>query len=250
MLDEGPGIDPAERERVFERFFRGEASRGGAPGTGLGLSVVEALAERWGGSVELASRPEGGTRAERGAAAGDRPANRALTRSLTTLYPGGASLESMRIRTAAVVAALAIFGLGAAVGIGLAANSISGDSVGLSAEPLSAGEALAPTTREDRADEARAASAARERAAGAERRARRAGAGRPATADRHRHRAHRDRAHRGRRRRGRRRRRSGSRARARPLGRRLGLSDDSDSSGSGSDDSGSDDNSGHGGDDD
>ena len=64
VLDEGPGIDPAERERVFERFFRGEAARGGAAGTGLGLSVVEALAERWGGAVRLTSRPEGGTRAE------------------------------------------------------------------------------------------------------------------------------------------------------------------------------------------
>jgi signal transduction histidine kinase len=64
VLDEGPGIDPGEQERVFERFFRGEAARGGAPGTGLGLSVVEALAERWGGSVSLTTRPEGGTRAE------------------------------------------------------------------------------------------------------------------------------------------------------------------------------------------
>ena len=64
VLDEGPGIDAGERERVFERFYRGEASRGGAPGTGLGLSVVEALARRWGGSVRLSQRPEGGTRAE------------------------------------------------------------------------------------------------------------------------------------------------------------------------------------------
>jgi two-component system, OmpR family, sensor kinase len=64
VLDRGPGIEPAERERVFERFYRGEASRGGAPGTGLGLSVVEALAGRWGGTVRLAGRPEGGTRAE------------------------------------------------------------------------------------------------------------------------------------------------------------------------------------------
>ena len=64
MLDEGPGIDPGEREQVFERFFRGAASRGGAPGTGLGLPVVEALAARWGGSVELVDRPEGGTRAQ------------------------------------------------------------------------------------------------------------------------------------------------------------------------------------------
>jgi signal transduction histidine kinase len=64
VLDEGPGIEPGERERVFERFYRGEAGRGGAPGTGLGLSVVEALAERWGGTVRLADRPEGGTCAE------------------------------------------------------------------------------------------------------------------------------------------------------------------------------------------
>jgi two-component system OmpR family sensor kinase len=64
VLDEGPGIDPEERQRAFERFYRGRASRGGAPGTGLGLSVVEALAERWDGSVRLEERPEGGTRAE------------------------------------------------------------------------------------------------------------------------------------------------------------------------------------------
>ena len=64
VLDEGPGIDPGEREQVFERFFRGEAARGGAPGTGLGLPLVEALAARWGGSVELVDRPEGGTRAQ------------------------------------------------------------------------------------------------------------------------------------------------------------------------------------------
>jgi signal transduction histidine kinase len=64
VLDEGPGIEPDERERAFERFYRGSASRGGAPGTGLGLSVVEALARRWGGSVRLEDRAGGGTRAE------------------------------------------------------------------------------------------------------------------------------------------------------------------------------------------
>jgi signal transduction histidine kinase len=63
VLDQGPGISPDERERVFERFFRGESSRD-ADGTGLGLSVVQALAERWGGSVRLLDRPEGGTRCE------------------------------------------------------------------------------------------------------------------------------------------------------------------------------------------
>ena len=64
VLDEGPGVSPAESERVFERFYRGAASRGGTAGTGLGLSVVESLARRWDGSVKLEERREGGTRAE------------------------------------------------------------------------------------------------------------------------------------------------------------------------------------------
>ena len=53
-------------------------------------------------------------------------------------------------------AALGVAGLAAAVGIGLAANTISGDSVGLSAQPLRAGEALAPpAARSSDADRAR-----------------------------------------------------------------------------------------------
>ena len=64
VLDEGPGLEPDEDERVFQRFYRGSASRGGASGTGLGLAVVESLAARWGGEVTLANRPEGGARAE------------------------------------------------------------------------------------------------------------------------------------------------------------------------------------------
>ena len=68
----------------------------------------------------------------------------------------------MRPRTAAIGLALAIFGLGAAVGIGFAANSISGDTVGLSAAPLSAGDGLAPAaSRDDSADAARERRAAR-----------------------------------------------------------------------------------------
>jgi two-component system, OmpR family, sensor kinase len=64
VLDEGPGLDPDESDRVFQRFYRGSASRGGASGTGLGLAVVESLAARWGGEVALTNRPEGGARAE------------------------------------------------------------------------------------------------------------------------------------------------------------------------------------------
>jgi hypothetical protein len=72
----------------------------------------------------------------------------------------------------------------AAVGIGLLANSISGDNVGLSAEPLSAGETLAPRAEDRSADRARQRAArerARERAA-ARRRAQREAANPPADA--------------------------------------------------------------------
>ena len=58
----------------------------------------------------------------------------------------------MTFRKFATGAALAIAGLMAAVGIGLLANSISGDNVGLGAEPLSAGETLAPASAK-KADE-------------------------------------------------------------------------------------------------
>jgi signal transduction histidine kinase len=64
VLDEGPGVDADESDRVFQRFYRGSASAGGAPGTGLGLAVVESLAARWGGEVTITNRPEGGARAE------------------------------------------------------------------------------------------------------------------------------------------------------------------------------------------
>jgi signal transduction histidine kinase len=63
VLDEGPGIDPAERDAVFERFHRGRAGRQGPPGTGLGLAIARELSRRWGGDVRLEPREEGGSRA-------------------------------------------------------------------------------------------------------------------------------------------------------------------------------------------
>jgi signal transduction histidine kinase len=53
VRDGGPGIDPAEAARVFDRFFRGSAGRSAPGGTGLGLAIVRDLAARWGGGVEL-----------------------------------------------------------------------------------------------------------------------------------------------------------------------------------------------------
>jgi signal transduction histidine kinase len=49
VADDGPGIDPAVRDRLFERFVRGAGDRGGS--TGLGLAIVKAVTEAHGGTV-------------------------------------------------------------------------------------------------------------------------------------------------------------------------------------------------------
>jgi signal transduction histidine kinase len=61
VLDRGPGIDEADAERLFERFYRGDAQGDGA-GSGLGLAIVRALARRWGGDAGIENRPQGGAR--------------------------------------------------------------------------------------------------------------------------------------------------------------------------------------------
>ncbi len=58
--DTGPGIAPADRERVFDRFYRRAAAQEG--GTGLGLAIVKAIAERHGAQVDLGEAPAGGLR--------------------------------------------------------------------------------------------------------------------------------------------------------------------------------------------
>ncbi|KQZ31202.1 ATP-binding protein [Caulobacter sp. Root1472] len=62
--DNGPGIVPAELDRVFEPFFRSEPSRNRETGgIGLGLAVVRSVARAHGGDATLHNRPEGGLRA-------------------------------------------------------------------------------------------------------------------------------------------------------------------------------------------
>ena len=63
VVDEGPGIPPAEQEKLFERFFRGSAaSATGAPGTGLGLAIARALVAGHGGRLPVQSEPGRGSR--------------------------------------------------------------------------------------------------------------------------------------------------------------------------------------------
>ncbi len=60
VIDNGPGISPAERLRVFDRFYRGEHAATHEPdGSGLGLSIVQAIAERHQAKVSLHT-PESG----------------------------------------------------------------------------------------------------------------------------------------------------------------------------------------------
>ena len=63
VADEGPGLEPGDQDKVFERFWRADGSRdrnGG--GSGLGLAIVKRIAAAHGGSVSVRSEPgEGAT---------------------------------------------------------------------------------------------------------------------------------------------------------------------------------------------
>jgi two-component system, OmpR family, sensor kinase len=57
VADDGPGIAPAERTRVFDRFYRGAGTQ--PPGSGLGLAIVKTIADAHGAAVQLAEGPGG-----------------------------------------------------------------------------------------------------------------------------------------------------------------------------------------------
>jgi len=61
VADTGSGIPVAERERVFDRFYRGATSGGlsGQTGSGLGLSIVRRIADAHGATVTLGDAPDG-----------------------------------------------------------------------------------------------------------------------------------------------------------------------------------------------
>jgi two-component system, OmpR family, sensor histidine kinase CiaH len=58
--DEGPGIQPEDMPRVFERFWRAPGSASG--GTGLGLAIAKSIVDLHDGRIAVTNRPEGGAR--------------------------------------------------------------------------------------------------------------------------------------------------------------------------------------------
>jgi two-component system sensor histidine kinase MprB len=59
VADQGLGISEEDLPHVFDRFYRSTESRG-MPGSGLGLSIVKAVADRHGGTVRAGNAPDGG----------------------------------------------------------------------------------------------------------------------------------------------------------------------------------------------
>jgi signal transduction histidine kinase len=60
VIDSGIGIEPAERARVFEPFYRTAEGARSAEGSGLGLAIVRRLVDALGGSIDAAPTPGGG----------------------------------------------------------------------------------------------------------------------------------------------------------------------------------------------
>jgi two-component system, OmpR family, sensor kinase len=63
VADEGPGVPPEDRGRVFERFYRADESRSriAGGGAGLGLAIAAEIARAHGGTLELVPTERGAT---------------------------------------------------------------------------------------------------------------------------------------------------------------------------------------------
>ena len=64
VKDEGPGIPAHQRDLVFERFYRGDPTRGREAGAGLGLAIARWVVNVHGGTIRLYSDNGSGTTAE------------------------------------------------------------------------------------------------------------------------------------------------------------------------------------------
>lgn len=60
VLDEGPGFEEQEIERVFDKFFRGRQAKRFTGGTGMGLAIARGIVEAHGGAMRASNRASGG----------------------------------------------------------------------------------------------------------------------------------------------------------------------------------------------
>ena len=61
VLDNGPGIAPEHLARIWDRFYRADPARASADGAGLGLSMVQWIAQKHGGRAAVQSEPGRGS---------------------------------------------------------------------------------------------------------------------------------------------------------------------------------------------
>ena len=61
VADDGPGIAPEDQDKVWQRFWQADPSRGEDGGSGLGLAMVKEIMQLHGGSVGLESTPGKGS---------------------------------------------------------------------------------------------------------------------------------------------------------------------------------------------
>jgi signal transduction histidine kinase len=59
VTDTGPGVPPADRERIFDRLVRLDEARGGDGGAGLGLAIARGIARAHGGDLRCVEPPSG-----------------------------------------------------------------------------------------------------------------------------------------------------------------------------------------------
>ena len=60
VMDRGPGVDPAELDRIFSSFYRSPATSGAVTGKGIGLAVCRRLVGLFGGTIQARARTGGG----------------------------------------------------------------------------------------------------------------------------------------------------------------------------------------------
>ena len=101
VIDRGPGVAPGERDRIFERFYRGQAAgqRGASDGTGLGLSLVAEHVRLHGGRVWAETGVEGENRFVVELPTGDPPQDTGARPRRGRRMPGAASAPGERRAT-------------------------------------------------------------------------------------------------------------------------------------------------------